>query len=491
MESLVLASAGGLVGLGLAHGGVALLLRLAPANLPRLDQVGLDGGVLLFAAGLVVAVTLIFGMAPAMRLMRSAGNGSLAQRAGGDRAVAGRRTNRWTRSSLLVAEVALSVMLLLGAGLLLRTFVELHAVELGFEQEGLFRFAIARQERFEETPDDNVRFFESLEERLEQVPGVLGVGSVYGSPLGYNSIGTKVTYLDRPVPPPGQEAGAALRIVTPGYFETLQVPLLMGRHFKPGDRIDAQHVAIVSQSLVRDIYPDKSPIGEQLDLSVSFNYPNGDETRTIVGVVGDIRSVGVDADLYPEIYVPQGQMGSDYLTVMVRGAPGVETAALMTSVRAVVSEVDPELPLRNLETMPIVVQREISPTRFYLLLLGVFAGVAVTLAAIGLYGVLAYVVSRRRREIAVRIAIGAEKGAVTRLVVAQGLRPAAVGLGLGLVGSLIVSRALGSLLYGVGPYDVVSMVAAVSVTGIVTTLAILIPALRASRIDPAAALQEG
>jgi predicted permease len=277
-----------------------------------------------------------------------------------------------------------------------------------------------------------------------------------------------------------------VRAITTGYLEALRVPVLRGRAFRPGDRIDTRPVVLVSEQFVRRHFPEKDPLGEQIDLHVSYGY-DIEEPHTIIGVVGDIRSTSLRDDPVSEIYVVQAQSGTDYLRVLARLAPGVTD--VLPTIRRELRTIDPNIPLRSVEQLETAVQRAFGPARFYLLLLSIFAGVAVTLAAIGLYGVVAYLVSRRTREIGIRMALGAHAGDVVRLVLRQGLMPAGLGIALGLLGAWGAARVLHSLLYNVGPQDPITFG---GVTGLllgIVVLAILIPALKASRIAPVEALR--
>jgi putative ABC transport system permease protein len=482
-EAALLAAGGGAAGILFAWEGVDLLVRFAPATLPRVGEVRLDGAALLFAGGLMVATALLFGLAPALQLSRVAGGGGLRSGSGG----AGEGRAGFSRGALLVAEVALSLMLLTGAGLLARSFVRLTGIELGFDEKDVLRFSLSLPDARYPSPGDAVRYFSSLEEGLRSLPGVRAVGSIFGSPLGKNRVNGSIYLLDRPPAPPGQEDVVATEVVTPGLFATLGLPLLRGRGFEPGDLDGAARVAVVSQSLAERFYPGLDPIGRPLRTGVSFGYEE-EEPRRIVGVVGDLRSRSLTAEPEPTLYLPQGQVGSTYLAVLVRTEPGL--AGIEPMVRAEVRRADPGLALRGVETLESAVGRSLAPARFYTCLLAAFALVALALAAVGLYGVVAYLVSRRHHEIAVRMALGADGPRVVGLVLGQGLRPAAVGVALGLAGAALASRLLASLLYGVEPTDPATFAAVTALVAAVLLLALALPAARASRIRPMAALKD-
>ena len=477
VEALVLAALGGLAGLVLANWGLELLLKLAPSNLPRLDEVSTDGHVLLFTLLSVACVTLVFGLAPALTSSRVSIADALRQ---SGRAGTGSRGRSPFRSTLLSAEVALSLVLLFAAGLLLKSFSELRSVDLGFEKDHVLTFGIALPEARYPEADRVVRFFENLEERLRALPDVEAVGAVFGSPMGGNRINGAVFFFGSSGTTARPGGKHELRVITPGYLETLKVPLLRGRAFEVSDRHGSLPVVLVSRSFADRFYPGKDPLGRQIRIDVSFQYPV--ETRTIVGIVGDIRSRGVSTSPEPEVYTPHSQMGSDYLTLHVRTPPGA--LPILPDVRNEVRSLDPNVPLRGVGNLETAVSRSMGPARFYSLLLAIFATLAVVLATVGLYGVVAYLVTRRTREIGIRMALGAGAADVVRLVLSQGMRPAIVGIVLGLGGAYLTSTALRSMLYNVKALDVTTLVTVAGLLLVVTIVATLVPARRASRISP-------
>lgn len=483
LESLMLASIAGLVGLFLASWTVSLLLSLAPATIPRLDQVTVDGAVVLYTLAAVVVITVLFGLAPTLWLARVPATEVLSQ---ASRTTSGGLTRSRSRSALLVAEVALSLMLLLSAGLLLRSLARLNAVELGFEKDDVLTFRLVLPSDPYDSPNRSVRFFESLQHRALGLPGVDAAASVYGRPLAGNDIFTSIHFLDRPPPHEGQEDDIVVRVVTPGYIEALRVPIASGRGITPGDREGVERVALVSQSLRDRYYPDQDPVGKRIRIDMNLGFGD-EEPWTIVGVVGDVRSQGLKEEPEPEIYVPHAQMGSRIMSVLVRTNAGGDN--LLPAIRREVRALDPNVPLRNIEMLEEAVDHQLGSDRFYLLLLAVFAGVAVVLAAVGLYGVIAYLVCRRTREIGIRMALGAERGDIGRMVLSQGISVALVGVALGLVGAYASSRVLRSLLYEVEPGDPVAFVGATGLLLAVIVVAILLPARRASSVDPVEALK--
>jgi putative ABC transport system permease protein len=438
--------------------------------------------VLLFTLGLVASITLLFGSSPAAYLVRSSLSANLLH-AGRDgaRGRMGRRSRGW----LVGVEVALSVVLLVGAGLLLKTFGKLYAVDLGFQTQGIVRFNLSLPGvRYAELQE--VRsFFRTLEDRLSVLPGVESVGSVYGAPLGDAHTTSVVLVAGRPEPQPGRETYAAIRAVSPGYLETLRIPLVDGRGLEHSDDVGTHPVGVVNQAFIRENFSGEDPMGQRVRIKTDMGY--GSPYWTIVGVVGDIRSHALTREPVPEIYVPHGQFGPGYMSVNVRA--GLDPETLLPSIRAAVRSLDPKLPLQAVETVVDAVRREVAPTRFYLLALGLFAALALALAAVGLYGVLGYVVSQRTREIGVRVALGAARGEIVRMVVSDGLRPALAGIVAGLTVALLAGRVMETLLYDVASRDPITLTSAPVVVLGVAVLAILAPARRASRVDPVSMLR--
>ncbi|MGD2122298.1 MAG: ABC transporter permease [Gemmatimonadota bacterium] len=483
VENAVLATLGGGSGLLLAHFGLEALLKLAPSSLPYLDQVGVDGTVLLFTLGTVSLVSLLFGLVPALRLARIPISNALKE---GGRARLGGVGRDRSRSLMLVGEVALSLMLLLGSGLLLQSFTRLSSVDPGFDSENVHRFTLSLPDAGYETPEEGIGFFQSLEERIAALPGVRSVGSIWGAPLSEVGITAGFEHSDRPPPPPGQEPSAAWRVVTPGYFEAMGIPLLQGRGFEDRDCQGDQPVTVVNQSFVDRFFPGEDPVGKPIQFMVSMSLPEK-EPRTIVGVVGDARYDNMGEPPTPAFYVPESQIGSDYLTTVVKTMPVMSP---MLAITDIVRSMDPDLPLRDVEEMTVVVDRSLGPARFNLLLLGIFTALAVGLTAVGLYGVVAYLVSQRTREIAIRMALGARSESVVRMVLGQGIRPALVGAALGLAGAFAGSRLLTALLYGIEPTDPTSYLGATGLLLLVVVGAATLPAARASRIAPMKALKQ-
>jgi predicted permease len=481
-ESMVLALAGGILGVGLAFAGVGLLKGMAPEQLPRVEEISVNGTVLIFAFLLSLTVALVFGLSPALRLARSSPAAALGRsRRGGDRGQMGRRS----RSLLLASEVALSLVLLVGSGLLLKTLAQLRSIEPGYRTENVMRFVLSLPESAYPELSSVAGFYENLEQRLAALPGVESVGSTFGAPLG-NMGATGIAQVEgEPEPAPGEEIPAALRPITPGYLETMGVPLVRGRGIEPSDREGGLEVALLNEALAQELFPEEDPLGQRVNVSVDFGY--GSPYRTVVGVVGNEKVYSLTEEPVNAFYVPQRQAGPSFLSVAVRTRPG--TGPMVGAVRGQLAAMDPNLPLRSVETMEQVVATELAPTRFFLTLLGVFAILAVSLAAIGLYGVATYLVSRRRQEIGIRIALGARGNRVVGMVLRQAAVPTTLGLVAGLGIAWAGAEVLSRFLFGVEPRDPLVFGATTVFLALVALGATYFPAKRAGRVDPGEALR--
>lgn len=481
-ESLLLAATAGVLGLLLSAWGTQALIALAPESLPRLDEAGMNMSVLTFAGALVLLTTVAFGVLPAHHLSKSAVRSSASS---GRRSI-GDRQARFSRSVLISGEVALSLALLLGAGLLFRTLVQIQQVDYGFVVEGAERFRISlpgsRYDSLEVT-----RFVADFEEKLMTLPGVAAAGTGFGLPLASGSIGTSIGLLDRPEVDPADRPEAAVRPSSAGLLSATGTRLLAGRWFTPQDYYGTQPVAVINQAAAAQFYPGVDPLGRQVEVDVSWSFAET-PPMTIVGIVEDVRGESAVGAPEAAVYLANTQFGANSLYVWLRAEPGTES--LIPAAREALREADPELAMMDISTLSDVIAQEHATPRFYLTLLGVFSALALLLASVGLYGVVAYAVSQRRREIGIRIALGAASSEVTRMVMLQGVRPVIAGLALGLVLALVGARSLGSLLYGVQPNDPATIVAVTLLLSAVTCVATLLPARRASRIAPAHAIRD-
>ena len=480
-ESLLLSVAGGAIGIALAAWGVTAMTSSAPDGIPRLHAVGIDARVLGFALLVVLAVTALFGLAPALKL---AGR-PLVEAMGNARRSAGGRGSGISRSFLLSGEVALSLVLLLGAGLMFATLRSIATQDLGFSTARVERFRLSLPEtRYDSTA--TIRFFDELEQRVTALPQVERAGTAFGVPLGSGRFHTSTEFMDRPPVPPADQPDVAVRPASPGYREAIGLPLLRGRWLEETDRHGTEPVVVINQAAADEFYPGVDPLGRRIKMSISVAFDD-DPERTIVGVVGNARSYSATEPDDAAAYIPNAQFGMDVMYVTMKLARGAATA--LPATRAVLKEMDPSLAITNVERIEDAVARQAAPTRFYLTLIGSFSALALILAAIGLYGVVAYSVSRRTREIGIRVALGARAGEVVGMAVRDGVVPAAVGVAAGLVAALLGGRALKSLLYGVEPQDPATIVVVTAILVVVVLLATFLPARRASRIPPASALR--
>jgi putative ABC transport system permease protein len=477
-ESLLLAAIAGASGLLLAYWGARALLALTPADVVRLAQTGIDGGVLAFTLIVSIVTSLLFGLVPAFHASKVDLIDALKQ--GGTRSVPGGRSIR-TRGVLVVSEIALAVMLLTGAGLLMKSLMALRRVELGFQPANVL---VMKATGVRSRPENNVFFAETFT-KVAALPGVVAVGATSTPPGDLRHAGSGSHFVDRM--PEQQdhsfEPDTLNTIVAPGSFAALGIPVKGGRDFTEGDTGDRPLVAIVNEALVRKSFAGSNPIGRTI--FCPFDRSDG---MTIVGVVGDVRQRNPAIDPMPECYMPylQHSYNNNTLNVVIRTAG--DPKALAGTVRRVAAEISPEVPV-SFTTMEAAVSERVEDPRFRALLFGLFAALAVCLAMAGVYGVMAYAVEQRSREIGVRIALGASTGAVLRLILGQGLVLAAAGLAVGLAAAVAAARLLTSMLFQVRPVDTQVYLGVVVMLGLVTLVAGYLPARRAAVMDPVTVLK--
>jgi predicted permease len=484
LESALLSLLGGVAGLLAAMWALDALAALGPRDIPRIEEVSLDRTVLAFTAGLSVLTTFLFGLVPALQASRADLGRSLRAVSGGGGMSAHRHR---TRSALIIGETALAVLLLVSAGLLLRSFVHLQRADLGFRPEGVLTVRM-------ELPPLHYRFgtaapaafYDRLLERLRALPGVEAAGAVSVLPMDGGIKWTlPVKDAQRPAAPDAQPWETRVRIVTPGALEALGVKVLRGRALTASDRGEGGRAVLVNAEAARRFWPGEDPVGRTV--STEMDWGNGAFGGRVVGVVEDQALDGLGAPAVPELFVPYEQARGTGMTLLLRTSG--EPLALASAVRSEIRALDASLALSSVRTLSSVVDGTVAPLRFYLLLVGTFAGVAMVLAAVGLYGVVAYAVLQRTRELGIRMALGAREEQVTGMVLGGYLRLTAVGLVLGLALSAGASRALTHLLSGVRPTDPLTYGVVVAVLGAVAFLAALLPARRASRVPPSIALR--
>jgi putative ABC transport system permease protein len=480
-ESLALGMAGGLAGLLLAFWGADLLVTLQPEGIPRLNEVTIDRTVVSFTLGISVLTGLLFGAAPALQITRRSLAAALKD--GGRGAITSRRSAHM-RGTLVIAEMALALMLLAGAGLLIKSFGRLQSVDPGFRPAETLSFETSLPRTVYSTDAQIVAFYERLLERMRTTPGVRSAGAVMALPL--SGANFSISFRDIGKPRTAQDPTMEVRVATPGYFSTLGIPLQHGRSLDERDTLHTPLVAVVSETAARRYFPDGEAIGKRIELGWGRGTGNR-WTGEIVGIVGDVRELGLDEEHPAEIYLPMAQWPVGRMTMVARTA--VPPLTLADQMKAAVREIDANLPVSNLRTVDEVVARSIAQPRFYMMLLAVFAAVALTLAAIGIFGVMSYTVSQRTREIGIRMALGARGGSVVTMVVRQAMALAGAGLAVGLVAALAVSRTMTTLLFDLSPTDPLTFATVGVVLALVAFVASYVPARRAARVNPIVALR--
>ncbi|HVR96861.1 MAG TPA: ABC transporter permease [Thermoanaerobaculia bacterium] len=481
-ESLLLAVAGGVLGLGLAWAGVKLLVALRPASVPRLLDIQVDATVLAFALGLSLITGLLFGLAPALHLARS--EPILALQEGGRRTSGGRARRRLV-TGLTVAEVATALVLLAVAGLLLRSFARLTTVDPGFEPRHVTAALVSLPER--DYPDEARRrlAFSELLRRVRALQQAQDVALATDLPL-FTDWQTQVTFAGLPPADPGSEPVLNAVIASPEYFRTMRIPLLAGRGIEPADRQERPRVVVVSESVARRFFGGRSALGQRMKQGGA-----GVENPwlTIVGIVADVKNEGLRTASRGTIYVPHEQSAPSAAWLMVRSEMPLEQ--LLPLLRRETAAVDRNLPLANVTTLDDALDASVAQERFWMLMLGLFAALALVLAAVGIYGVIAYSVAQRVQEIGVRLALGARRADVLGLVVGQAMRLTLLGIALGAAAALGTGRLVASLLFEVEPSDPAVLAGAALLVAAVALLAAGLPALRAAQTDPRTALSEG
>lgn len=480
VESGLLAVGGAVGGLVLAGGGIRLLVAMHPQNLPRIDDIAVDGAVLLFTVAAAAGAALVFGVLPAIQSSRVDLADALKERGSAGASAA----RRLIRNGVVVVEVALSLVLLIGAGLMARSFVELTNVSPGFEAEGVLTFtATPPQARYPEA-DDRARFNLELQRRIEGLPGVERASSAFPMPLSGTPFNGRYGP-EEALTDPEAFGQAAYRVVLPGYFETMGTRVLAGRTFDEADNQDSAAVVVVDEKLARALWPESSPVGERFLIRLITPEP---EWVEVIGVVEHQRADELATEGSETVYFTDKYAGSFASQWAVRAAG--EPLALTESIRREVAEMDPDVPVADVALLESRVDESMAPTRFALTSIGIFGAIALVLAAVGLYGVLSFVVRQRTAEIGVRMAFGARSESILKLVVGQGLTLAGVGVAVGLVAALGVTGVMESLLVEVTPTDPATFASISALFIAVATLACYLPARRATRVDPVRALRE-
>lgn len=475
-ESLLLSAAGGALGLFVAWAGVRFVHGLPDGSLPRMEEVQLDSGVLLFALSTSVAVALVFGLVPALQASRAGLKDTIHAFSG----TTGRSGSRLL-SALVVAEVALALMLLVGAGLMTRSFAQLMRVSPGFEPNNLLAVQVYLPQAKYRTPADRTRFYMETMARIRSYPGVHAVAGVSALPMYPVGIDFALPFTieGRAAPANGEEPRADIRMATPGYFETMKMALVRGRFIDDRDRADAPGAMVINETMARRHFGGDDPIGR-----VVAN-PHG--KARVVGIVGDVRHYGLDREPRAELFMPAWQQSLNGMAFVVRTAS--DPNRFVDAVRRQILAVDAEQPIFDASPMVDVVAQSVFLPRISMVLLLVFAATALLLAAVGIYGVVSYTVTERTRELGVRMALGADAGSTLRLVLGRSMTLVAAGTALGLIGSLAMTRVLGGLLFNVSPLDPLVFAGVSLLIAACGLAASVVPAKRATTVDPIIALR--
>jgi predicted permease len=488
-ETLLLSLAGGVLGLMLARFGMALALKFLSDNLPKSTEITLDASVLVFTMFISIVTGIIAGLLPAIRMTKTNVNDALKQGLGKtDSDSAGRRT----RSILVVSEVALSLILLVGAGLMIRSLWVLSTLDPGFDPHGVLTMSLVLPKNKYSQPIEEFAFFDRVLAKVRVLPGVVSAGLIDDLPLNGDGSHQPIAIEGRPVQAMSDQPEVDTRVITPGYLSTMHIPLHRGRDFSSSDAPDRPGVVLISESMAKRFWPNEDPMGRHLTMTF---FP--DKVREIVGVVGDVKLDGMDAATSSgTVYLPVSQLSTSslgewrpfpmQLAVRTQSRP----AGLDSAVTGAIHSIDRDQPVTDVMTMDDLVNTSLSQRRFSMVLLGAFAVLALLLAAVGIYSVLAFAVRRRVREIGIRVALGAEVKDILRLIVTEGMKPALVGLLLGVAGALALGRVLASFIYGIAAYDPLTFAAVAALLATVALLASIIPAFRAARIEPTRALRE-
>lgn len=483
IETSLLALLGGAAGLLLAWWSADALVAMGPADIPRLDEIRVNGNVIAFTFAIAFLTSLIFGLIPALQASRPQVEQSLRDASRGS--TGGVRSHR-LRFAFVVSQFALSLVLLVGAGLLIRSFAELRAVKPGFEAPGAVTFWQALPKARYGEDAQQTQFFDKLLAKLTSLPGIENAGMVSPLPFSGNDRGRTFTIVGRPAPAQGMEPSASLLTTDGAYFRTMRIPLKKGRTFDARDRKDSASVVMINETFARKYFPNENPLGQRLD--IGGRVAEGKPACEIVGVVGTAKHGSLAEVDAPEFYLPFAQNPDGYMDLVVRTAQPAPTG-LETMLRRAVHELDAQQFVPTITPLSQLVSQTLSQSRFNTGLLTVFAAVAIILAAVGIYGVIAYNVAQRTREIGIRIALGAQQRQMLTMILRQSLTMTAIGIGVGLLGAVATTRLLSALLFGVGATDPLTYGAVILLLGAAALLAGFLPARRAMKIDPVIALR--
>jgi putative ABC transport system permease protein len=482
-ESLLLAGLGGLFGLLIAQWGTEALIKTVPQNIPRISTIQLDGVVLAFTLLVSLGTGIVFGLVPAWQASHVDLNASLKS---GSRTGGGGEHKGRLRNGLVIAEVALALVLLICAGLLIQSFARLGHVQPGLRTDRLLTARVQLPDTAYPKNENIIAFFDQFLPRVRALPGVEDASAIVPLPLSGSNMVTTFDDAEHPLPD-GQQPGAPVRIIGTEYFQTMGIPLRQGRVFDSSDRFETAPVVIVNERFAQKFFPGQNAIGKRIKPGFSAD-DSGEKMREIVGVVGNVKHLALKNEDSPEMYLPQTQIPFNIMSLVVRTNVS-DPATLTTAIRKELAAMDSSIPLTSIRVFDEYISRSLARPRFNALLLSIFAGTALVLTGIGIYGVMAYSVARRTNEIGIRIALGAAQSSIFRLIVGQAMTLVAVSVVVGLAGAFAATRLLNSLLYGVGASDPFTFIAIVLLVSIVAFLAAWLPAHRAARVDPVVALR--
>lgn len=486
-ESVLVSVIGGGLGVLIAMWGTQALISLNPQGIPRANEIGVDPKVLVFALVASVVSGILFGVVPAVQTSRQNLNDVLKE---AGKSLMGNARGRRVRSALVVVEVALALVLMTGAGLLIKGFSKLQSVDPGFNHQSVLAFQLSLPDASYPRPPQQAAFVKGVLERFAALPGVTSASAISQAPLAGGGPSYIFWAEGRPLPTPSEAPVASSRVISSNYFQTLNIPLIAGRVFTEADIKDAPAVAIVNENFAKSMWPGEDPIGKRMTIGVPLAGEKPDWS-TVVGVVGNVKHTALNGEsgmqVDESVYQAEFQSAARNMTYLLRTS--VDPVSLTASARTSVVSIDSNVPMSNVKTMDRIVYDSVSPFRFNMFLLVLFAGVALVLTIVGVYGVMNYAVTQRTREIGIRMALGADPGQVRGLILRQGMTLSAIGLGIGLAASVGVMRLLSSLLYGVSATDPVTFAAVALLLAVVASVACYLPARRATKVDPLVALR--
>jgi len=487
-ESMLLSLSSALIGTSFAAWAVDAVKAFGPRGVPRLGDISIDTRVLAFSIGIAIVTGLLFGLAPSLHAAKTNVGQMLKESTRGS---SGRRGTRRARGALVVAEMALAVILLIGAGLLARSFVALTRVDPGYRPENVVTMSVSLPSSKYPWDREAINFSHQLLERVRQLPETQQSALAFGRPLSENGMRIGFQRADRPPAMVGHRVSTDVRVVTPGFFSTLGIPIVGGRSLSDTDLPNSPQVVVVSQAFAKQYYPNENPLGKRINIGWGRQRSENKADTVnaggeIVGVVGDMKARGANEAAPATIYLPFDQAPITEVSLLVRST--ASPTLIVNEARAAIKEVDADLPVFDVKTMTDAVSESVAQPRFYAILLGSFAGIALLIAALGIYGVISYAVSQRTRELGIRIALGAQRERVVRLVIGQGLTLTLLGIVLGVAGAVVLTRLISSLLFGVAAADPLTFISVAVLFVLVACLASYLPARRAAGVDPIIAM---